>query len=51
MTLCRVFLMGEKIEGARGGSLPARWHLAAERRCQHVLCILHEKRKLAKVCP
>lgn len=51
MTLCRVFLMGGRKLKALGGSLPARWHLAAERRCQHVLCILHEKRKLAKVCP
>ena len=49
MILCRVFLIGE-LE-ALGGSLPAEWYLAAGRRCQHVLCILHEKRKLAKVCP
>lgn len=39
-----------RMEGA-WGSLPAEWYLAAERRCQQVLCILHEKRKLAKVCP
>ena len=49
MILCRVFLIGE-LE-ALGGSLPAEWYLAAGRRCQHVLCILHEKRKLATVCP
>lgn len=48
MILCRVFLIGE-LE-ALGGSPPAEWYLVAGRRRQHVLCILHEKRKLATVC-
>ena len=48
MILCRVFLIGE-LE-ALGGSPPAEWYLAAGRRCQHVLCILQKKRKLATVC-
>lgn len=37
------------MEGA-WGSLPAEWHVAAGRRCQQVLCILHAIRKLATVC-